>query len=274
MRVGIVAQKGNQRAAFLADEMRRRLRDDGVEVWVDAATADGIDEAAGKPVESFGECDLIVSVGGDGTFLFAARDADGTPLVGVNLGEVGFLNAVGPDEAVEEVVAAARAYRTGELDVREVRRIAAAGDGWTGNAGTNEVVIHGPRRGHGGGIDIEVLVYGALYTGGHADGVLVATPTGSTAYNLSEGGPLVHPGVDGLIVNEMCATEGMPPLVIPPGSEVTVAVTGADEAVVVTDGKSRQALDPPAEVTVSTTDAPLRLAGPASDFFEALDKLD
>ena len=274
MRVGIVAQKGNRRAAFLADDMRRRLRDDGVEVWVDAATADELDEATGRPVESFGDCDLIVSVGGDGTFLFAARDADGTPIVGVNLGEVGFLNAVGPDEAVEEVAEAARAYRADQLDVREVRRIAATGDGWTGNPGTNEVVVHGPRRGHGGGINVEVRVDGALYTGGHADGVLVATPTGSTAYNLSEGGPLVHPGVDSLVVNEMCATEGMPPLVIPPDSEVTVTVTGADEAVVVTDGKSRQPLEPPAEVTVATTDAPLRLAGPGSDFFEALEKLD
>ena len=275
MRVGIVAQKGNRRAAFLADDMRRRLRDDGVEVWVDAATAAELDgDAAGRAVETFGECDLIVSVGGDGTFLFAARDADGTPIVGVNLGEVGFLNAVGPDEAVDEVVAAARAYRADELEVRDVERIAATVDGWTGNPATNEVVVHGPRRGHGGGVDVEVRVDGSLYADGHADGVLVATPTGSTAYNLSERGPLVHSGVDGLIVNEMCATEGMPPLVIPPDSEVSITVTDADEAVVVTDGKSRKSLDPPAEIRVGTTDEPLRLAGPGSDFFEALEKLD
>ncbi len=275
MRVGIVAQKGNRRAAFLTDDMRRRLRDDGVEVWVDAATADALDdEIGGRPVESFAECDLIVSVGGDGTFLFAARDAHGTPMVGVNLGEVGFLNAVGPDEAIEEVVEAARAYRAGELEVREVKRIAATVDGWTGTPATNEVVVHGPRRGHGGGVGVEVRVDGSLYTGGHADGVLVATPTGSTAYSLSERGPLVHPGVDGLIVNEMSATEGMPPLVIPPDSEVSITVTDADEALVVTDGKSRKTLDPPTEVHVGTTDDPLRLAGPGSQFFEALEKLD
>ena len=273
MRVGIVAQRGNDRAAFLADDIRRRLRDENVEVWVDEATAEVLD-VPGSAVDALDACDLIVSIGGDGTFLFAARGADGTPLLGVNLGEVGFLNAVSPEDAVESVVSAVAAFRADELEVRDVMRIAAAADGWTGVPATNEVVVHGPRRGHGGGVDLEVRVDGELYTGGHADGVLVATPTGSTAYNLSEGGPLVHPGVDGLVVTEMCASEGMPPLVIPTDSEVTVSVTGVDRAVVVSDGKSRHALESPAEVRISATDSPLRLAGPASNVFEALGKLD
>ena len=273
MRVGIVAQRGNDRAAFLTDELRQRLRDESLEVWVDEATA-GVLDVPGSAVDAFDACDLIVSIGGDGTFLFAARGADGTPLLGVNLGEVGFLNAVGPEDAVESVVEAVRAFRADELEVREVMRLSAAAEGWTGVPATNEVVVHGPRRGHGGGVGLEVRVDGELYTGGRADGVLVATPTGSTAYNLSEGGPLVHPGVDGLTVTEMCASEGMPPLVIPTDSEVTVTVTDADSAVVVSDGKSRHALDPPTDVRVAATDSPLRLAGPASNFFEALGKLD
>jgi NAD+ kinase len=273
MDVGIVAQKRNARAAFLASDLRERLRRADVTVTLDESTADAVD-LSGAPVEAFAACDLIVSIGGDGTFLYAARGADGTPIVGVNLGEVGFLNAVGPDEAVGVVMDSVRAYREDDLQIRDVPRIAASVDGWTSEPAMNEVVVQGGRRGHGGGLGIEVRVDGSLYSGGHADGVLVSTPTGSTAYNLSERGPLVHPGVMGLVVNEMAPEEGMPPVVVPPDVEVEVTVTDADEAVVVSDGRDRKVVRPPTEIWVSTVNSPVRLAGPQSDFFEALNKLD
>jgi NAD+ kinase len=274
MQVAIVAQRGNSRAAYLSDDLRERLREAGVEVRVDAKTAAELG-VEGHPVETFATADLVVSIGGDGTFLFAARGAGGTPILGVNLGEVGFLNAVGPEDAVEAVMAEVERFRDGEsLTHREVPRIAARTDGWTGQPAMNEIVVQGPRRGHGGGVGVEVRVDGSLYTGGHADGVLVATPTGSTAYNLSERGPLVHPSVDGLVVNEMVPDSGMPPLVVAPDAAVSIAVTDAEEAVVVSDGRHRQYVTPPTEVTIATTDDPVRLAGPSSDFFEALGKLD
>ncbi|QIB75751.1 NAD(+)/NADH kinase [Halogeometricum borinquense] len=274
MQVAIVAQRGNSRAAYLADDLRERLLNADVEVRVDAETAETLG-VEGHPVETVETADLVVSIGGDGTFLFTARGAGGTPILGVNLGEVGFLNAVGPDDAVEAVMAEVERFRDGEsLAVREVPRIAAEADGWTEHPAMNEVVVQGPRRGHGGGISLEVRVDGSLYSGGHADGVLVATPTGSTAYNLSERGPLVHPSVEGLVINEMAPDGGMPPLVVSPDAEVTITVTDAEEAVVVSDGRQRQYVTPPTEVTIATTDDPVRLAGPSSDFFEALGKLD
>jgi len=273
MEVGIVAQHHNDRAAALAGRLRERLDDLGVGVALDEATATAL-SLPGVAVETFEGRDLVVSIGGDGTFLFAARNAGGTPIVGVNLGEVGFLNAVGPAEAVETVTDAVAAHREGDLDVRSVPRIAASHDGWTGEPAVNEVVVHGTRRGHGGGVDVEIRIDGSLYDAGHADGVLVATPTGSTAYNLSERGPLVHPDVGGLLVTEMALADGMPPLVVGPDSEVTVTVSGADAAVVVGDGRNRHRLTPPATVTVATADSPVRLAGPQADFFQALDKLD
>jgi NAD+ kinase len=273
MDVGIVAQKGNSRAAFLAGALRDRLREAGAGVVVDDATATVVD-VEGVPVARMTETDLVVSIGGDGTFLFAARGAEGTPIIGVNLGEVGFLNAVGPDEAVEVVLDEVEAFRAGEMTVREAPRIEPRTDEWTGSPAANEVVVQGPRRGHGGGVGVEVRVDGSLYTGGHADGVLVATPTGSTAYNLSERGPLVHPGVDALVVNEMCAEGGMPPLVVDEDAEVSVTLTEATSAVVVSDGRAIRELGLPTEVRIGTADTPVRLAGPAADFFEALGKLD
>ncbi|WP_101294613.1 NAD(+)/NADH kinase [Halegenticoccus soli] len=273
MNVGIVAQRGNRRAARLASDLRSRLREADASVSLDEATAEALD-AEGSPVSRFAECDLVVSIGGDGTFLFAARGAQDTPILGVNLGEVGFLNAVSPEDAIGAVLAEVEAFRAGDFEVREVPRIAARGDGWWGEPAANEIVVQGPRRGRGGGARVEVRVDGSLYSESDADGVLVATPTGSTAYNLSEYGPLVHPQIEGLVVNEMCADDGMPPIVVPPDSEVTVAVTGAERAVVVSDGRISRELAPPAEVRIATSGPPMRLAGPQSDFFQALEKLD
>lgn len=273
MHVGIVAQRENSRAAFLASELRRRLRAEDVSVDIDTTTAETLD-VAGTPVESFDACDLIVSIGGDGTFLYAARDADGTPILGVNLGEVGFLNAVGPDEAVDVILDEVAAFRADAMPVRETPRLAARGDDWTASPTTNEVVVQGPIRGPSGGIDIDIRVDGSTYSTSRADGVLVATPTGSTAYNLSESGPLVHPGVDGLVINEMCADGGMPPLVVGPDSDITVSLSGTDRAIVVGDGRVLRELDPPTDVRIGRADSPMRVAGPTSDFFEALEKLE
>ncbi|EMA49847.1 NAD(+)/NADH kinase [Halococcus salifodinae] len=272
MRVGIVARRGNERAASLASDVRERLRKDGVEVRLDEATADALGHA-GHPVDRMSECDLVVSIGGDGTLLFAARGADEAPVMGVNLGEVGFLNATPPEEAVATVEREVERIETdGQPRTRTVPRLRATTDGRTLPPALNEVVVQG-RRGPGGGADVAVEIDGASYLEGHADGVLVATPTGSTAYNLSEGGPLVHPDVDALVVTAMCGTETMPPLVVD-ADEVVVRVTNAPEAVVVGDGRTRETITPPAEVTIDLAPEPLRIAGPPLEFFSALDKLD
>ena len=273
MRVGIVAQRGNSRAAYLAEDVREELVGADVEVWLDAATAGELD-LRGRNVAEFSTCDLVVSIGGDGTFLYAARGAGTTPVLGVNLGEVGFLNALGPEEAVHAVMAEVEALRDGELSVREAPRLVADGDGWESPAAVNEIVLQGTQRGSAGGIDLEIRVDGSLFSSGRADGVLAATPTGSTAYNLSEGGSLVHPDVDAIVVNEMCADAGMPPLAVGLDSEVTVRLTGAETANVVVDGRVTRSPAPPATVTIRTADTPIRIAGPDAEFFEALNKLE
>jgi NAD+ kinase len=271
MRVGIVAQRGNERAAALAGDVREVLRDGGIEVRLDEATADALD-CAGHAVSGMDECDLVVSIGGDGTFLFAARGAGETPVMGVNLGEVGFLNATPPEDAVATVEREVERIETeGGPRTRTVPRLRATNDGRTLPPALNEVVVQG-RRGPGRGADVTIEVDGSSYLEGHADGVLVATPTGSTAYNLSEGGPLVHPDTDALVITPMCADETMPPLIV--DGEVVVRVTNAPEAVVVGDGRTRETIDPPAEVAIDRAPAPLRIAGPPLEFFSALDKLD
>lgn len=274
MEVGIVARKGSERAVEVAEALRDAVNGTGECVWLDAVTAGALDESdRGRPVGKLADSDLAVAVGGDGTFLFVARNAADTPIVGVNLGEVGFLNAVPPEEATEAVLAEIEAFDRGAMTVREAPRLVARAGDWTSVPAANEIVVQGSRRGPGAGIDYEVRVDGTRYSGGRADGVLVATPTGSTAYNLSERGPLVHPGVNGLIVNEMAAADGMPPLVVDTDAVVTVDVEQADETIVVSDGRNSATLDAPTEVTLERTSPPMRIAGPPSNFFEALEKL-
>ncbi|WP_415382812.1 NAD(+)/NADH kinase [Halosimplex sp. TS25] len=284
MRVGIVGQRGNRRAAAIVADLYERLDGMGVDVAVDEESAaetavwpseDPDPADLGVPVDRMSDCDLVVSIGGDGTFLFAARAAGSTPIMGVNLGEVGFLNAVSPENAVDAVTAEVDEYQErGAVETRDMPRVEASGEGWSLPPALNEVVVQGPRRGHGGGAALEVRVDGSLYTSGHADGVLIATPTGSTAYNLSEGGPLVHPSVSSLVLTEMCGEESMPPLTVDVDSTVTVRVTDASGGFVVSDGRARQALSVPAQVTLERAEEPVRIAGPPLDFFAALGKIE
>ncbi len=284
MRVGIVGQKGNDSAAATVARVAGHLDDMDVDLAVDEVTTDRVGDrwpagapplsAVSTPVDAMSGTDLVVSVGGDGTFLFAARGAGATPIMGINLGEVGFLNAVPPDDAVAAVEAEVREYRThGAVSTRDMPRLRASGDDWALPPALNEVVVQGPRRGHGGGASVEVSVDGSVYTSGRADGVLVATPTGSTAYNLSEGGPLLHPDVHGFVVNEMSGTDSMPPLAVGTDATITVTVENADGGHVVSDGRVRQSVQPPAKVTLERASDPVRISGPPLDFFAALGKL-
>ena len=269
MHVGIVAQQDNPHAAEIAAEIRR-----GVDctVSVDAATASSIGRR-GRPVDELGDCDLVVSIGGDGTFLFAAREVSPTPIMGINLGEVGFLNAVAPEDAIEETQRVVDQFRAGNVSCQELPQVRASGDGWMLPAAVNEITVLGPQRGRCGGVGVEARIDGELYSGTHADGLLVATPTGSTAYNLSEGGPLVHPDVQSLLLTEMCSEGPMPSLSVPLDAEITVRVEAADRAYVVADGRTRQEVTPPATVRIETADDVVRIAGPPLEFFAALGKL-
>lgn len=273
MRVGIVARRENERAAALAGDIRERLHESGIEVWLDEASAETLG-VAGHAVERMSDCDLVVSIGGDGTFLFTARGAGTTPVMGINLGEVGFLNATPPEDALVAVERAIeRIEREGEPRTRTVPRLRAMGANWELPPALNEIVVGG-QRGPGRGVGLDVAIDGTSYFEGHADGVLVATPTGSTAYNLSEGGPLVHPDVSALIVTGMCATGAMSPLVVDAGSKFTIEVTDAPKATVVGDGRIRETVEPPTEITVRVADEPMHIAGPSLDFFGGLSKLD
>ncbi len=281
-RVGIIGKRTNPRAEAVVKRLVSTFTDiDGVEIVIDEATAEAIEVGAAATTAELTQCDLAVSVGGDGTFLYTARTVGTTPILGINLGEVGFLTAVDPKEAIDTVQTAVTRYQEGILSVTSLPRLQATGTNELDvPAAVNEVVIQTRRRGAGSNITIEVSIDGQQYVTEQADGILLATPTGSTAYNLSESGPIVHPAVNGTIVTTMSPATGTRPLVVDETATVTIEVrqgtgdtAGYTTGYVVVDGRNQRHIELPTTVTIERAEQPLRIAGPGVDFFRALEKL-
>ena len=162
------------------------------------------------------DVDLLISLGGDGTFLRAARISgdSGTPLLGINLGSLGFLAEV----RREEIGAALEELLRGEHRLERRRRVTVGisrrGEFVTSMTALNDIVVSmgaTPRA-----IDIEVRVEGHRIGRYLADGIIVASPTGSTAYSLSAGGPIVDPSVDAMLLPPICPhTLAVRPLLLP-----------------------------------------------------------
>ncbi len=213
--------------ARLAAHLRRR----GIEVRLDTQAAAvaghlaaGSDGAAPPPpldIPRLGAtCDLIIIVGGDGTLLHAARElapAD-VPLLGINLGRLGFLVDISPDHMeahLDHILA-------GEYHADARAMLDVATDGTRGCA-VNDIVVH--KWNSVRMIELETWIDGQFVNAQRSDGVIVSTPTGSTAYALSGGGPLVHPGLDALLLVPICPHAlSNRPLVIGGDSEIELRI--------------------------------------------------
>jgi NAD+ kinase len=239
MNVGVV---GNPRYAdlpailhLLADQAPGR----GITLFTDEGL-EGFWSKAPKPMAG-SKLDALITLGGDGTLLRGARLLDGreTPILGVNLGRVGFLTTAARDSfaAAVEALATGRYAIERRQVLRAVIRGADGGERSLTHA-LNDVVVH--KGGVARVVRLRVLI-GAEEVGPYsADGIVVATPTGSTAYSLSAGGPIVVPGVEALVLTPICAhTLAVRPLVIPATSEVTIEPIApwADDLLVSFDGQ-------------------------------------
>lgn len=186
------------------------------------------------------QVDLIVSFGGDGTFLRASRvagDSD-TPLLGVNLGSLGFLAEV----KLEEIDAVVASIDTGDYTLEKRRRVSTEvhrdGQVVFRAAALNDIVLN--MGGTPRAIDFEVLVDDIRVGRYLADGMILATPTGSTAYNLSAGGPIVEGSMDAVVVNPICPhTLGVRPLILGPGRVVELRLRDCEGGSLSADGQIR-----------------------------------
>jgi NAD+ kinase len=203
---------------------------------------DSLREVAGPdaPVIEPGKVDALLTLGGDGTLLRAARlDAGrGVPILGINLGRLGFLTCC-PADMMEEAL---RRFAGGDCTVEkrmtlDARVLDASGRDRAHWRALNDVVLH--KGGFARVVTMRVQANGDNVARYSADGIVVATPTGSTAYNLSAGGPVVFPTLETILVTPVSAhTLALRPLVLPPSAEVLVQPEdGPEELLVTVDGQ-------------------------------------
>jgi NAD+ kinase len=206
--------------------------------------------------------DLVVSVGGDGTFLRAAHKAflADCPVVGVKVGRVGFLTAVEPEGA--QALTASVLTGTASVDERLAVVAEPAGTAWTEPQwALNELMVE--KRARHRVIRLAVLFDDEYVTTFSADGVIVATPTGSTAYSFSARGPIVSPRVRGLVVTPVAAHMVFDrSFVLSAAERVTIEVRGEEPGLLSGDGRAGLELPVGSRVTVRVADRPARLVRP------------
>ncbi|HOX19922.1 MAG TPA: NAD(+)/NADH kinase [Gemmatimonadales bacterium] len=223
--------------------------------------------------------DVLLTFGGDGTLLRGARmlEGRGIPILGINLGKVGFLTSVSRNAlpAALDALVAGR-YTTEPRQALKSFVLDADGQVTPLDLALNDVVVH--KGGVARVIRLDVVVQGESVGPYSADGIIVATPTGSTAYSLSAGGPIVVPGVQALVITPICAhTLAVRPLVFPASWDVVIqpADPEEEEIIVSVDGQVVTHLAPGARVRVRVAEAPVLLVrvGPEGYFQRMRQKL-
>jgi NAD+ kinase len=211
-------------------------------------------------------------LGGDGTLLSMARLVGdlGVPILGVNLGGLGFLTAL----TVDELFPALEAYLDDGLVIEERMMLAASvsrqGERLSEYAALNDMVI--TKSAMSRIIRLEVAVDGQLATGYRADGLIISTPTGSTAYSLSAGGPIVFPTMDAVVLTPICShTLTNRPIVLPGSQRIEVTLLTDQDVMLTADGQVGFALKPLDTVEVRRAAARIRLLRfPQKHFFSVL----
>jgi NAD+ kinase len=279
-RVGIVAKSRLQAATPSLVDVERWLADHGVAAVFETATAGLMPPDPSRLVADkqalVADVGLVLVLGGDGTLLSTA-DAIGragarVPILGVNFGSLGFLTEVTLPELYPSLEAAleGRAHVQERLTLQAV--IARSGGTSTTDIAVNDVVVSKGARSRL--IDLSIELGGSLVTRVRADGLIIATPTGSTAYNLAAGGPIVEPSVDALLLTPIAPhTLTNRPIVIPSSATVRVTpVMGArDEVFVTFDGQVECELRRGDAISVCRAPEPMRLIRPATrSYFEVL----
>ena len=275
-RVGLVLKPGSKEALELARCLEDALKARELEICEDSDTAAALDHGigVGVPRDRIARmCDLVIVLGGDGTLLSVARGASArTRVLGVNIGTLGFLAGLARGEALrrlDEVLA-------GEFREDRRRRLEVTfPDG--GPAGSysalNDAVLN--KEAIARISTFQVSLAGKKVSEFRADGVIVATPTGSTAYNLSAGGPILHPSLPAVVVTPICPhTLTQRPLVVPDSLSVELRVVdrGRKDGVFLTlDGQEGFPVAPDTPVLVRASDSMVTLLRPPeSDYFDKL----
>ena len=268
-RVGLVAKTGLTAAAGALAELAGWLEARDVHAVFETETAAVAGLPPARRTVSRDDlpraCDLIVVLGGDGTLIgmadrIAGADAD-VPILGVNFGSLGFLTEITLPELYPSLESVLRG--TAQIEERMMlrSRTLRGGNVQADHLALNDVVI--TKGALSRIIDLEVEIADRPIMRVRADGLIVASPTGSTAYNLAAGGPILHPEVDAVLLTPIAPHMlTNRPIVVPASFEVRVrpALNGSNDEVYITiDGQSGHALQADDEICITRAERPLRL---------------
>lgn len=280
MRIGIVVKPGLSAARDTLFDLEQRLRDRGVDaVWSTEAAAllHAGARATAEPRDLPSQVDVVVVLGGDGTLLAMAKaiaeSGHDIPILAVNFGSLGFLTEITRPEIYESLDTVINGKATHDLRMMLCASATRAGEPTVTHLALNDVVFS--RTALSRMIELEVSVGDQFVTSVKADGLIVATPTGSTAYNLAAGGPIVHPSMDALVLTPIAPhTLTNRPIVISADREVRVKSSGTnagDEVYVTIDGQTGFALHEGDEIAITKAARPLRLIRATTrSYFEVL----
>ncbi len=249
-------------------DLTKLLRGLGCEVFLEAATAQhlGLTEFPTKTADDFaGAIDLVVVLGGDGTMLGIGRQLAGSnvPLVGINMGRLGYMTDI-PIQSVQDILPKIIAGEY-EADARTLLDAVVLRNGTEINRALalNDVVVN--RSGISGMVELAVNVNGSFMYNQRSDGLIVSTPTGSTAYALSAGGPILHPRVAGILLAPIAPHSlSNRPIVLPEDSVTIIEVVDGREVIVNFDMQSQTNLQTGDKIEVRQSQKMITLLHPRS----------
>jgi|TARA_B110000263_G_scaffold247567_1_gene260674 NAD+ kinase len=272
-RIGLVGRPGHAGVVATLRRLLVFLALKEVSIVVDDVTAgliDGHGQKECKRDELSDCCDLVIVVGGDGSMLTVAKyiASDQIPVIGINRGKLGFLTDILPDEIeakIEEVLSGQ--YTIESRFLLDVEINEADSRKKLGSA-LNDVVLHPGKAAQM--IEFELYVDGKFVYSQESDGLIVATPTGSTAYSLSAGGPIMHPDLNAIVLVPMYPHSlNSRPIVVDGDSEIRIVVAAKEslQPQVSCDGEVKYTATASDEIFVSKKRVPLRLVHPPEHSF-------
>ena len=277
-RVGLIGKTGDRNVAVSVRALIDFLERHKAKIMLDEGIADMAPDSSGNIVDRdllAMKCDLAIVVGGDGTLLNAARSLaePGVAVLGVNLGRLGFLVDVSPEEMTKQLEQIFSGDYLEEERTLLHASVTRDGKAIDDSSALNDVTIH--KKDIARMIELDTWIDEHFLNTNRSDGLIIATPTGSTAYALSGGGPILHPDLDAITLVPICPhTLSNRPIVIRDNAIIEIVIhEGAPQAQISCDGQVTLTLDPGDRVTVRKHDHSLRLIHPPGhDYFEILRK--
>ncbi|MDH5191715.1 MAG: NAD(+) kinase [Gammaproteobacteria bacterium] len=276
-KIGLIGKFGDPGVEETLDILSNYLEKKGLSVVLDEHTAGMLKDnhlPTGSRDDIGKNCDLAIVIGGDGTLLNAARSLAKfeVALLGINLGRLGFLVDISPDNMINTLDAILKGDYQEEHRTLLNCEIICEGGMKTTEVAFNDVVVH--KWNVARMIEVEVYIDGLYVNTQRSDGLIISTPTGSTAYALSGGGPILHPSLDSMVIVPICPhTMSYRPLVVGGCSKIEVVIShnNQDDAQVTCDGQLNQNLVNGDRIIISCMEKRIHLIHPKShDYYEIL----